>query len=171
MSDTKFIKGNCYECGGSIEYPSYVTTEVVSCPHCQKMVMLKRCVRKQPIDELRVCLCLACGQRVTFYESKRGEESGCPTCNSSIRLGEFPDQVSLPKPKNPWWMNPGYQEPAQDVDQHKPVETTSEQLMRRQLESMEKTEKHAKMTQMGVGFLLFLLFGLPMLLSCLRGCE
>jgi len=106
MSDTKFIKGNCYECGGSIEYPSYVTTEVVSCPHCQKMVVLKKCIStKVPAV------------------SVPAKTPAAPV--PGPRPPRIAPVVSVPvqnvdKPK-PWWINPNYHEPVvfvptQDVD-------------------------------------------------------
>jgi len=42
-TEPEYRKGTCYECGGSIEYPSNVTTEEVPCPHCGKLIMLSEC--------------------------------------------------------------------------------------------------------------------------------
>ena len=39
-----YTKGNCYECGESIEYPSDAEQETeVACPHCGKTIILDYC--------------------------------------------------------------------------------------------------------------------------------
>jgi hypothetical protein len=47
MSDTEFTRGNCYECGGPVEYPSWVNNEEAPCPHCKRTVILRGCIKRK----------------------------------------------------------------------------------------------------------------------------
>lgn len=50
LKNTEYRKGNCYECEGSIEFPTWAINEEIICPHCRKVIILGSCYeKKEPI--------------------------------------------------------------------------------------------------------------------------
>jgi uncharacterized paraquat-inducible protein A len=75
------LKISCPACGGHIRFAAQNLGQIVSCPHCQKTVTLRK-------PDLLKMSCFFCQEHIEFPPHAIGQKIQCPHCNNDITLKE-----------------------------------------------------------------------------------
>lgn len=78
-----YLKTSCPACGGHIRFPFQNLGHLISCPHCQKTITLRK-------PDLLKLACSFCHEHIEFPNHAIGERIPCPHCKMDITLTEPP---------------------------------------------------------------------------------
>lgn len=76
-----FLKMSCPACGGHIDFSKENLGREISCPHCQKNIILRK-------PGLLKMTCFFCKEHIEFPAHALGQSISCPHCRMDIRLKE-----------------------------------------------------------------------------------
>ena len=109
MSNNKFVKGECIQCAGHLEFPAHAAGEVIDCPHCGQRTKLVAAisvatvapVSRRPVflaGLLLAILALASGLVVFvfFYQPKpviAPRPASAPPAANQLTTKSSPDEI------------------------------------------------------------------------------
>jgi hypothetical protein len=77
--DTGFLKVFCHSCGGHIQFAIQNLGQLIPCPHCRTMIVLKH-------SENIKMSCPSCDGHIEFPVHGLGQSIACPHCTTPITL-------------------------------------------------------------------------------------
>lgn len=77
----RFSKAFCPACGGHVKFPIQNLGQQIACPHCQKMITLRK------LENLKMS-CFFCKEHIEFPAHALGQKISCPHCKMDITLME-----------------------------------------------------------------------------------
>ena len=77
-----FWKMSCPACGGHVKFALQNEGQKIPCPHCEKMLMLRR-------EENLKMSCFFCAGHIEFPAYALGQKIACPHCRKDITLKEL----------------------------------------------------------------------------------
>jgi uncharacterized paraquat-inducible protein A len=79
--DADFLKIFCHSCGGHIQFAARNLGQLISCPHCQTAMLLRK-------PESLKMSCFFCTGHIEFPSHALGQKIKCPHCTMDITLTE-----------------------------------------------------------------------------------